>query len=208
MEKNHNIIPFTTLVNKETRSTIKGHAPAVLWFTGLSGSGKSTIANSVEQRLVNSYSAHTYLLDGDIIRGGLNMDLGFTLSDRSENIRRIGELVKLMADAGLIVLTAFISPLRADRDRNRRLLEPYNFLEIFVDCPLKECEARDAKGLYKKARSGEIADFTGVSSPYEAPIHPDLILKTEKQTIPECSAKVVDLLFQRGILPGSQKETT
>ena len=206
MKKNRNITPYTTAVNQEARSTIKGHLPAVLWFTGLSGSGKSTIANVVERSLVESYKAHTYLLDGDILRGGLNADLGFSLTDRTENIRRVGEVAKLMVDAGLIVLTAFISPLRADRDRNRLLLANYNFLEIFVDCSLEECAARDPKGLYTKARSGEIAEFTGVSSPYEVPIHPDLTLKTDQQSIQVCTAKVIELLVEHGILPGKRKE--
>ena len=206
MKKNQNITPYKLAVNQDTRSTSKGHLPAVLWFTGLSGSGKSTIANSVERILVESYCAHTYLLDGDIIRGGLNSDLGFSLADRSENIRRVGQVAKLMADAGLIVLTAFISPLRVDRDRNRQLIKNIKFLEIFIDCPLEECMTRDPKGLYAKANAGEIANFTGVSSPYEAPIHPDLILRTDKQTVKECTNSVIEMLARHGTLSGRQKE--
>lgn len=206
MNKNQNITPYTPLVQQAARSMINGHPPAVLWFTGLSGSGKSTIANSVERYLVESYQAHTYLLDGDNLRGGLNADLGFLLADRSENIRRVGEVAKLMADAGLIVLTAFISPLRTDRERNRQLLEKFNYFEIYIDCPLVECEVRDPKGMYAKARSGEVAEFTGVSSPYEAPIDPDLTLKTDQLSIKECTAEVIDLLNQHEILPGKEKE--
>lgn len=206
MKINRNITPYTTAVNQEARSKPKGHLPAVLWFTGLSGSGKTTIANMVERNLVESYHVHTYLLDGDNLRSGLNTDLGFSLADRAENIRRVGEVVKLMADAGLIVLTAFISPLRADRGRNRQLLANHNFMEIYVDCPLQECEARDPRGLYKKARSGEITDFTGVNSPYEAPTHPDLTLKTDQQSVEECTAKVIELLVEQGILSGKQEE--
>jgi adenylylsulfate kinase len=205
MKKNQNITPYLPAIDQAVRRLTKGHSSAVLWFTGLSGSGKSTIANSVEKKLVESYCAHTYLLDGDNIRNGINSDLGFSLSDRSENIRRVGEIAKLMADAGLIVLTAFISPLRVDRDQCRALIGTDTFLEIFIDCPLEDCTARDPKGLYAKAQAGEILEFTGVSSPYEAPTRPDLILKTNQQTIEACTLNVIEILTERGILTGKHK---
>ena len=176
------------------------HAPAVLWFTGLSGSGKSTIANQVEHSLHQDFHAHTYLLDGDNLRRGLNADLGFSLADRSENIRRVGEVTRLLVDAGLIVLTAFISPLAADRDKNRALLADFNFIEIFVDCPLTICEKRDPKGHYAKARAGEIKDFTGVGSPYEAPKHPEIILHSDNEAPEKSASKVIDYLLDRGII--------
>ena len=207
MKKNRNITPYSVTVDQNARRATKGHLPAVLWFTGLSGSGKSTVANVVEKELVERYCAHTYLLDGDNIRNGLNADLGFSLPDRSENIRRVGEVARLMVDAGLIVLTAFISPLRADRDLCRDLIGKNIFLEIYVDCPLEECVARDPKGLYAKARAGEILEFTGVSSPYEAPNHPDLVLKTAQQTVAACTRKAIALLVERGILTNNHIES-
>jgi adenylyl-sulfate kinase len=203
MKKKRNITPYSVTVDQNARRATKGHLPAVLWFTGFSGSGKSTVANAVEKELVERYCAHTYLLDGDNIRNGLNADLGFSLPDRSENIRRVGEVARLMVDAGLIVLTAFISPLRADRDLCRDLIGKDIFFEIFVDCSLEECAARDPKGLYAKARAGEILEFTGVSSPYEAPIEPELVLKTDQQSITSCTHEVVAMLVARGILPGT-----
>jgi adenylylsulfate kinase len=206
MKKNRNITPYSPAVNQSARRASKGHLPAVLWFTGLSGSGKTTIANSVEKELVEQYCAHTYLLDGDNIRNGLNADLGFSITDRSENIRRVGEVARLMADAGLIVITAFISPLRADREQCRELIGRSTFLEIFVDCPLAECAARDPKGLYAKARAGEILEFTGVSSPYETPNHPDLVLRTDQQSIKACTRSVIVMLVERRILPSKQNE--
>ncbi len=195
-----NILPHKQSVSLAQRSAIKGHAPAVLWFTGLSGSGKSTVANAVDAVLNGEYQAHTYLLDGDNIRTGLNRDLGFSLEDRTENIRRIGEVARLLHDAGLIVLTAFISPLRADRQAVRDLLGEGNFLEIHVDCPLEECIRRDPKGLYRKAQAGEIPEFTGISSPYEAPLAPELTLDTSRQSLEECVAAVVEMLQERGIV--------
>jgi adenylyl-sulfate kinase len=195
-----NILPHEQSVSLAQRSAIKGHAPAVLWFTGLSGSGKSTVANAVDAVLNGEYQAHTYLLDGDNIRTGLNSDLGFSLEDRTENIRRIGEVARLLHDAGLIVLTAFISPLRADRQSVRDLLGEGDFLEIHVDCPLEECIRRDPKGLYRKAQAGEIPEFTGISSPYEPPLAPELTLDTSRQSLEECVAAVVALLGERGIV--------
>lgn len=194
------ILPHKQSVSAAQRSVIKGHAPAVVWFTGLSGSGKSTIANAVDTLLNGEYLAHTYLLDGDNIRTGLNRDLSFSLEDRTENIRRIGEVAKLLHDAGLVVLTAFISPLRADRQAVRDLLGEGAFLEVYVDCPLEECMRRDPKGLYQKAQAGEIPEFTGISSPYEAPDAPELVLDTSKQSLEECVAAVIALLKTQGII--------
>jgi adenylyl-sulfate kinase len=200
-----NILPHKTSVSAQERSAIKGHKPAVLWFTGLSGSGKSTVANAVDLALNQVYRAHTYLLDGDNIRTGLNRDLGFSLEDRTENIRRIGEVACLLSDAGLIVLTAFISPLRADRQAARDLLRDKNFLEIYVNCPLEECMRRDPKGLYQKAQAGEIPEFTGITSPYEPPETPDLVLDTSQQSLEACVAAVVEMLQERGIVGAERK---
>jgi bifunctional enzyme CysN/CysC len=168
----------------------------VLWFTGLSGAGKSTIANLVEKKLA-ALGRHTFLLDGDNIRHGLNKDLGFTETDRIENIRRVGEVAKLMADAGLIVLTAFISPFRAEREMVRHMIPDGEFLEIFVDTPLGEAERRDVKGLYAKARAGELPNFTGIDSPYEAPEDPELRIDTTKLSAEEAAEKIVDTLLAR-----------
>jgi bifunctional enzyme CysN/CysC len=164
--------------------------PKVLWFTGLSGAGKSTIANEVEKRL-NLMNRHTFLLDGDNIRHGLNRDLGFTEADRIENIRRVGEVAKLMADAGLIVLTAFISPFRAERDMVRQMLPKGEFVEIFVDTPLAIAEQRDVKGLYRKARAGELKNFTGIDSPYEAPVEPEITVNTSAMTAQEAAEHII-----------------
>lgn len=172
----------------------------MLWFTGLSGSGKSTIANAVEKELNQQYRVHTYLLDGDNIRTGLNKDLGFSAEDRSENIRRIGEVARLLVDAGLIVLTAFISPFRQDRKMVRDLLDEGDFVEIFVDCPLAVCEQRDPKGLYRKARAGEITNFTGLNSPYERPESPELILDTSVLSVQECVDRVIQYLKSQSVL--------
>jgi bifunctional enzyme CysN/CysC len=183
-------------VSRETHARLKGQTPAVLWFTGLSGAGKSTIANLVEKRLV-AQGKHTFLLDGDNVRHGLNKDLGFTEADRIENIRRVGEVAKLMADAGLIVLTAFISPFRAERDMVRRMIDRGEFVEIFVDTPLAEAEARDTKGLYAKARAGELPNFTGIDSPYEPPEAPELRIDTTAMSAEEAAEAVVALLEKR-----------
>jgi adenylyl-sulfate kinase len=202
--QNH-LTPYPNSVSHQERSAIKGHLPAVLWFTGLSGSGKSTIANAVEVVLNRTYHAHTYLLDGDNIRTGLNQGLGFSEADRAENIRRIGEVAKLFVDAGLIVLTAFISPAAAERGRVRSMIPEGLFVEIFVDCPVELCEQRDPKGLYRKARSGEIQEFTGISAPYEAPIHPELVLQSSKIDVTRCVETVIQYLLSHSILqPGPQ----
>ncbi|HWJ39049.1 MAG TPA: sulfate adenylyltransferase subunit CysN [Sphingomicrobium sp.] len=183
-------------VGRETHATLKGQRPAVLWFTGLSGAGKSTIANLVEKKLV-ARGRHTFLLDGDNVRHGLNRDLGFTEADRIENIRRVGEVARLMADAGLIVLTAFISPFRAEREMVRKMLPEGEFVEIFVDTPLAEAEKRDAKGLYAKARAGELKNFTGIDSPYEQPLAPEIRIDTTKLAAEEAAELIIDELVRR-----------
>ena len=183
-------------VSRETHAALKGQKPAVLWFTGLSGAGKSTIANLVEQKLV-ARGKHTFLLDGDNVRHGLNRDLGFTETDRIENIRRVGEVARLMADAGLIVLTAFISPFRAERHMVRRMMAEGEFIEVFVDTPLAEAEKRDAKGLYAKARAGELKNFTGIDSPYEAPENAEIRIDTTGMSADEAAQRIVDYLERR-----------
>jgi bifunctional enzyme CysN/CysC len=184
-------------VSRETHAALKGQKPAVLWFTGLSGAGKSTIANLVEKKLA-ARGRHTFLLDGDNIRHGLNRDLGFTEADRIENIRRVGEIARLMADAGLIVLTAFISPFRAERHMVRRMIPEGEFFEIFVDTPLAEAEKRDVKGLYAKARSGELKNFTGIDSPYEPPEAPEIRIDTTRMTAEQAADRIVVELLKRG----------
>jgi bifunctional enzyme CysN/CysC len=183
-------------VSRETHASLKGQKPAVLWFTGLSGAGKSTIANLVEKKLA-ARGRHTFLLDGDNVRHGLNRDLGFTEEDRIENIRRVGEVARLMSDAGLIVLTAFISPFRAERDMVRAMMAEGEFIEIFVDTPLAEAEQRDTKGLYAKARAGQLANFTGIDSPYEPPLAPDLRLDTTRMSAEEAADAVIAALGHR-----------
>jgi bifunctional enzyme CysN/CysC len=183
-------------VSRETHAALKGQRPAVLWFTGLSGAGKSTIANLVEAKLA-ARGRHTFLLDGDNVRHGLNRDLGFTEADRIENIRRVGEVAKLMADAGLIVLTAFISPFRAERHMVRRMLSEGEFIEVFVDTPLAEAERRDVKGLYAKARSGELKNFTGIDSPYEAPEDAEIRIDTTQMNAEEAADYIVEKLLNR-----------
>jgi bifunctional enzyme CysN/CysC len=186
-------------VGKQARAVKKHQRPCVLWFTGLSGAGKSTIANLVEKRL-HSMDRHTYLLDGDNVRHGLNKDLGFTAQDRVENIRRIGEVARLMVDAGLIVLAAFISPFQAERRMVRELLAPGEFLEVFVDTPLAVAEARDPKGLYRKARNGELRNFTGIDSPYERPERPEIHLDTSSMAVDEAVEAIIAEMLRRGML--------
>ncbi|MEY4720574.1 MAG: hypothetical protein RIQ46_299 [Pseudomonadota bacterium] len=181
-------------ISRDAHANLKNQKPAVLWFTGLSGSGKSTIANLVEKKL-HRMNRHTFLLDGDNVRHGLNKDLGFTEADRIENIRRVGEVAKLMADAGLIVITAFISPFKADREMVRKMLPEGEFLEVFIDTPLEVAEARDVKGLYKKARSGDLKNFTGIDSPYEAPVNPEVRIDTTKMTPEDAASLIVDSLL-------------
>jgi adenylylsulfate kinase len=189
-----------TKINLPDREMITHHQPAVLWFTGLSGSGKSTIANEVEYILNKKYFTHTYLLDGDNIRKGLNKDLGFSFEDRKENIRRIGEVAHLFYRAGLIVLTAFISPFREDRDLVRSMIPDHGFIEIFVKCPLKICEQRDPKKLYQKAKAGEIREFTGIDSPYEEPLSAEIILETDKMTLAQCTQVIISYLKEHQYL--------
>jgi adenylyl-sulfate kinase len=186
-------------VDKDARTAAHGHRGAVLWFTGLSGSGKSTIGHRVERMLIER-GAFAYVLDGDNIRHGLNSDLGFSPEDRVENIRRIGEVSRLFADSGALVVSAFISPYRRDRDRIRALMPEGEFVEVFVDTPLEICEARDPKGLYKKARAGEISNFTGLDAPYEAPENPEVHLRTADLSVDEAAAQVIQYLEQQHIL--------
>jgi bifunctional enzyme CysN/CysC len=183
-----------TSVSRQDHAALKNQKPLVLWFTGLSGSGKSTIADAVEKRL-NLMNRHTFLLDGDNVRHGLNKDLGFTEADRIENIRRIGEVARLMADAGLIVLTAFISPFRAERQMVREMLPEGEFVEIFVDTPLAVAEARDVKGLYKKARAGQLKNFTGIDSPYEPPENPDIVVNTVEMSADDAAEAIIRKLL-------------
>ncbi|WP_370088942.1 adenylyl-sulfate kinase [Ekhidna sp.] len=185
-----NIIPHSHSITKSDRVAKNGYQPKVLWFTGLSGSGKSTLASALEVHLHNKdYS--TYILDGDNIRSGLNNDLDFSDRSRQENIRRISEVAKLFIDAGVIVLTAFISPFKSDRKSARDLVGPENFIEIHVDCPLEVCEERDVKGLYKKARAGQIKFFTGISSPFEEPENPDIRVNTADDSLEDCLAELI-----------------
>ena len=187
-------------VDRAARAEQRGHRSTILWFTGLSGAGKSTLANAVNQALFERGLA-TYVLDGDNVRHGLCKDLGFSDADREENIRRIGEVAKLFLDAGVIVLTAFVSPFRADRDKARALVENGDFIEIFCSADLSVCEQRDTKGLYAKARADEIKEFTGISSPYEAPEHPELSVDTGASDLDACVNQVVGALIDQGIIP-------
>lgn len=196
---NKNIVWHEHHVTKEHRAAIKNQKSCVLWFTGLSGSGKSTIANAVELKL-NELSKHTYLLDGDNVRLGLNKGLTFSDTDRIENIRRIGEVSKLFVDAGVIVLTAFISPFQKDRQQVRALLEDVEFIEVFIDTPLEICEARDPKGLYQKARKGEIPNFTGISSTYEAPKQAEIHIKAGALSLDQSVEQILNYLSLNGYL--------
>jgi len=190
-------------VTRKRRERQNGHRGAILWFTGLSGAGKSTIAHAVEERL-HTLGCRAFVFDGDNVRHGLCSDLGFSNQDRSENIRRIGEVAKLFVEAGTIALTAFISPFRQDRDRVRHLVQPGDFLEIYCRCPIEVCEARDDKGIYARARRGEIPDFTGISSPYKAPLNPELELDTGVNTIENEVEKVITLLYRLNIVGAGQ----
>jgi len=190
-------------VSKQSRSDLKQQKPCIIWFTGLSGSGKSTIANALEQRLAE-FRQHTYLLDGDNVRHGLNRDLGFSDADRVENIRRIGEVSRLFVDAGLIVITAFISPFRNERQLVRSLVDEGEFIEIYMGTPLQTCEQRDPKGMYRRARAGLIKNFTGIDSVYEVPEHPQVTLDTSVMDVAACVDLVVDYLMTAGILSLSE----
>ena len=193
LRRSSNISWHEMSINKKTRSDLNFQTPCVVWFTGLSGSGKSTIANILEQKL-HTIGKRTYLLDGDNVRHGLNKDLGFTDTDRVENIRRVAEVSKLMVDAGLITLVSFISPFKSERQMARNLLSSDEFFEIFVNTSLEECEKRDPKGLYKKARAGELKNFTGIDSSYEEPENPDLILNTSSGNAEQLTDQIIKFL--------------
>lgn len=194
-----NLTWHETIVSKSERAQQKQQKPCVIWFTGLSGSGKSTLANALERALFER-GHHCYLLDGDNVRQGLNSDLGFSDEARVENIRRIGEAAKLFVDAGLIVMTAFISPFRTEREMARNLVEADEFIEVHVSAALDVCEERDPKGLYKKARAGEIPNFTGIDSAYEAPENPELLIDTGKNDVATCADQLVDYLLKKGVI--------
>jgi adenylylsulfate kinase len=194
-----NVVWHHASVTRARREAQNGHRGAIVWFTGLSGSGKSTLAHAVEETL-HQQGCHTFVLDGDNVRHGLCGDLGFSIKDREENIRRIGEMAKLFMEAGVIVLTAFISPYRADRKRVRGMVEPGDFIEIYCDAPIEVCETRDVKGMYKRARAGQIAEFTGISSPYETPENPELIVNTGEAMLEACVLQVVGEMIRRGFV--------
>ena len=198
-QKATNITWHAGEINKKDRERFLGQKGAVIWFTGLSGSGKSTLAHEVEKRLFENGNL-CYVLDGDNIRHGLNKNLGFSPQDREENIRRIGEVANLFADSGVIAMTAFISPYRADRQKARDLLEEGNFIEVYVKVPLPVAEERDPKGLYKKARAGEIKEFTGISAPYEEPNSAEIEMDTSAMSLEECATQVMDYLMNAGII--------
>lgn len=198
-ETTANLVWHSTTVTKEDRQERAGHKSCVIWFTGLSGAGKSTLANAVEHEL-HQRGLASYVLDGDNIRLGLNRGLGFGAEDRKENIRRIGEVAKLFVDAGVITLTAFISPFQEDRELARSLVADGEFVEVYVKCSLEECERRDVKGLYQKARAGEIGQFTGISSPYEEPVQPELVIESGELSVEESVHTVLDYMKARGII--------
>lgn len=188
-------------ITRADRERLNGHRGFTIWFTGLSAAGKSTLAAAVEEALHES-GYHTYILDGDNIRHGLNKNLGFSPEDRTENIRRIGETARLFRDCGVINMTAFISPYRRDRQAARELGDDDDFIEVFVDCPVEICEGRDPKGVYQKARQGIIKEFTGISAPYEAPENPDIHLRTDKMSVQECVRVIIDHLISHDYIPG------
>ena len=199
MPTSPHVVRHRAAVSRPRRETLNGHMSVNLWFTGLSGSGKSTLAHAVEERL-HLMGCRTYVFDGDNVRHGLCGDLGFSLDDRRENMRRIAEMVRLFLDSGVISLTAFISPLKADREQVKEIIGPENLIEIFCNCPLEICEQRDVKGLYKKARAGEIKNYTGISSPYEAPENPDIDLNTGTIPLRDCVNEIITELRERGII--------
>jgi adenylylsulfate kinase len=197
--KSSNVVWHTATISRSDRELQNGHKSVILWFTGLSGAGKSTLAHAVEARLFEM-GCSTFVIDGDNVRHGLCGDLGFSAADRTENIRRVGEIAKLFTEAGIIVLTAFISPFRADRERVRQMVKDGEFLEIYCKADLSVCEDRDVKGLYKKARAGEIPEFTGISSPYEAPESAEIEVETGSKPLEECVDFVISALKQRNII--------
>ncbi|MRX53605.1 adenylyl-sulfate kinase [Bacillus sp. HMSC76G11] len=194
-----NIVWHESSISKQERRDKNKHQSFILWFTGLSASGKSSVANAFARTLFDR-GAQAFVLDGDNVRHGLNQDLGFNETDRKENIRRIGEVSKLFVESGQIVLTAFISPYRADRDLVRELVEKDEFLEVYIKCSIEECEKRDPKGLYKKARNEEIKHFTGISAPYEEPANPEIVLDTEKHSIDDCVKQLTKTLIEKGLI--------
>lgn len=196
-----NVVWHHATVTRERREAQNGHRGAIVWFTGLSGAGKSTLAHAVEEHL-HRMGYRTFVLDGDNVRHGLCADLGFSAKDRAENIRRIGEVARLFMEAGVIVLTAFISPFREDRNRVRAMVRTGEFVEVYCQCPVEVCEQRDIKGLYRKARAGEITQFTGISSPYEAPDAPELVVNTSEKSLHDCVQQVIDVLEQGDIKLG------
>jgi adenylylsulfate kinase len=204
MNLSTNVVWHHATVTRARREAQNGHRGAIIWFTGLSGAGKSTLAHAVEEALYQR-GCRTFVLDGDNVRHGLSGDLGFSAQDRVENIRRIGEMAKLFMEAGVIVLTAFISPYRADRERVRGMVEHGDFIEIYCDSPIAVCESRDVKGLYKKARAGQIAEFTGISSPYEAPENPELTVNTGATELGVCVDLVLGEIAHRGIISATHQ---
>ena len=201
-----NVVWHHATVTRQRRNELNNHKSVVLWFTGLSGSGKSTLAHAVEEEL-HQIGCRTIVLDGDNMRHGLCKDLDFSDESRKENIRRIGEVAKLFIESGVITLTAFISPFKEERDKVRKLLANQDLIEIYVKCPIGVCEARDVKGMYKKAKANEIKNFTGISSPYEAPESPDLIVDTDQETLDESVDKVLGVLINRGIINNANRRT-
>jgi len=199
MKEKLHIITQNFNINKHNKQQLKGHLSCVIWFTGLSGSGKSTLANEVEQALYKS-GINTFILDGDNLRNGLNNDLTFTHADRAENIRRAAEVAKILINAGVVVLCTFISPFEKDRELAKLIIGKENFIEVFVDCPIEECEQRDVKGLYKKARLGEITNFTGISSPFETPTNPNITVNTAINSITHCCNKILDYCLPKILL--------
>ena len=202
-QKATNIVWHAGAVTRGDREQLNGHRGCTVWLTGLSGSGKSTIAVELEKRLWDG-GVRAYILDGDNIRHGLNKNLGFSPADRTENIRRIGEVAKLFTDAGIVAITAFISPYRADRDQVRALMQPGDFIEVLVDCPVEVCEQRDVKGLYKKARAGQIPEFTGISAPYEAPLSPELTIHTQSQSVEASAGQIIAHLREKRLIPAAR----
>jgi adenylylsulfate kinase len=200
--KTENTVWHVHQVTSDERAEQKNQKACLLWYTGLSGSGKSTVANAVDDLLFKR-GCHSYLLDGDNVRHGLNGDLGFSDTDRIENIRRISEVGKLFVDSGLIVSTAFISPFQSDRDMARKMLPEGRFFEVFIDTPIEICEQRDPKGLYGKARKGEIKNFTGIDSTYDVPVNPDIHIETAKMDVLACAQKVIEVLINKGLVPAN-----
>ena len=197
--KSSNVIYHQVSVTRQRRNKLNGHQSVVLWFTGLSGSGKSTLAHALEEKLFQK-GCRTFVLDGDNVRHGLNSNLDFSEKGRTENIRRISEVSKLMMESGLIVLTAFISPFNKDREEARKLISNYDFIEIYCKATLETCEARDVKGLYKRARAGEIKNYTGIDSPYEKPENPEIVIDTDQQSLEESVSKILDFLKSKRII--------